>query len=149
MILQRIEIFQRLSCTYLAIYCSCLLLITNHSRYYLIQPIGALNPERLKKFQERYSTFEDPIIPKFHYGSHYSSAGTVYLLNKDESNVYLEYWLCKVCIMLCRSTLSCILILYRVPNILVLDQFVNCNKHKGVFITLVCCNSPCWYCSNT
>ena len=56
-----------------------------------MQPIGALNPERLKKFQERYSTFEDPIIPKFHYGSHYSSAGTVYLLNKDESNVYLEY----------------------------------------------------------
>nr|CAB3487887.1 unnamed protein product [Digitaria exilis] len=56
---------------------SCLLLVTNHSRYYLMQPIGALNPERLKKFQERYSTFEDPIIPKFHYGSHYSSAGTV------------------------------------------------------------------------
>ncbi|CAD6262751.1 unnamed protein product [Miscanthus lutarioriparius] len=43
----------------------------------ITQPIGALNPERLKKFQERYSTFEDPIIPKFHYGSHYSSAGTV------------------------------------------------------------------------
>ncbi|KAL6652262.1 hypothetical protein ACP70R_011187 [Stipagrostis hirtigluma subsp. patula] len=43
----------------------------------LSKPIGALNPQRLKKFQERYSTFEDPIIPKFHYGSHYSSAGTV------------------------------------------------------------------------
>ncbi|CAM0903433.1 unnamed protein product [Alopecurus aequalis] len=43
----------------------------------LSKPIGALNQERLKKFQERYSTFEDPIIPKFHYGSHYSSAGTV------------------------------------------------------------------------
>uniref|UniRef100_A0A0D9ZP04 BEACH domain-containing protein C2 n=1 Tax=Oryza glumipatula TaxID=40148 RepID=A0A0D9ZP04_9ORYZ len=43
----------------------------------LSKPIGALNPERLEKFQERYSTFEDPIIPKFHYGSHYSSAGTV------------------------------------------------------------------------
>ncbi|CAD6239322.1 unnamed protein product [Miscanthus lutarioriparius] len=43
----------------------------------LSKPIGALNPERLKKFQERYSTFEDPIIPKFHYVSHYSSAGTV------------------------------------------------------------------------
>lgn len=52
-----------------------------------MQPIGALNPERLEKFQERYSTFEDPIIPKFHYGSHYSSAGTVHL--KAESNVYL------------------------------------------------------------
>lgn len=42
-----------------------------------VQPIGALNPERLKKFQERYSSFEDPVIPKFHYGSHYSSAGAV------------------------------------------------------------------------
>ncbi|OAY75714.1 BEACH domain-containing protein C2 [Ananas comosus] len=43
----------------------------------LSKPIGALNPERLKKFQERYATFDDPFIPKFHYGSHYSSAGTV------------------------------------------------------------------------
>lgn len=45
--------------------------------FYIMQPIGALNPDRLKKFQERYSSFDDPVIPKFHYGSHYSSAGTV------------------------------------------------------------------------
>ena len=76
--------------------CSCILLITNHSLCYLMQPIGALNPERLKKFQERYSTFEDPIIPKFHYGSHYSSAGTVYLLSRYESDAYLEYWICNM-----------------------------------------------------
>ncbi|KAL9263082.1 BEACH domain-containing protein [Drosera capensis] len=43
----------------------------------LSKPVGALNPERLKKFQERYSSFNDPVIPKFHYGSHYSTAGTV------------------------------------------------------------------------
>ncbi|KAG4173782.1 hypothetical protein ERO13_A11G082900v2 [Gossypium hirsutum] len=43
----------------------------------LSKPVGALNPERLKKFQERYASFDDPVIPKFHYGSHYSSAGTV------------------------------------------------------------------------
>ncbi|XP_022897622.1 BEACH domain-containing protein C2-like [Olea europaea var. sylvestris] len=43
----------------------------------LLQPIGALNADRLKKFQERYSSFDDPVIPKFHYGSHYSTAGTV------------------------------------------------------------------------
>ncbi|XAR54112.1 hypothetical protein NMG60_11029121 [Bertholletia excelsa] len=43
----------------------------------LSKPIGALNPDRLEKFQERYSSFDDPAIPKFHYGSHYSSAGTV------------------------------------------------------------------------
>ncbi|KAL6004721.1 BEACH domain-containing protein C2 [Asimina triloba] len=43
----------------------------------LSKPVGALNPVRLEKFQERYSSFDDPVIPKFHYGSHYSSAGTV------------------------------------------------------------------------
>ncbi|XP_020579121.1 BEACH domain-containing protein C2-like isoform X2 [Phalaenopsis equestris] len=43
----------------------------------LSKPIGALNPDRLKKFQEKYSTFDDPNIPKFHYGSHYSNARTV------------------------------------------------------------------------
>ncbi|KAL6124354.1 hypothetical protein ACLB2K_076867 [Fragaria x ananassa] len=43
----------------------------------LSKPVGALNSNRLEKFQERYSSFEDPVIPKFHYGSHYSSAGTV------------------------------------------------------------------------
>ncbi|XP_058737236.1 BEACH domain-containing protein C2 isoform X1 [Vicia villosa] len=43
----------------------------------LSKPVGALNPDRLKRFQERYASFDDPVIPKFHYGSHYSSAGTV------------------------------------------------------------------------
>ncbi|GMH17239.1 hypothetical protein Nepgr_019080 [Nepenthes gracilis] len=43
----------------------------------LSKPVGALNPQRLEKFQERYSSFDDPVIPKFHYGSHYSSAGAV------------------------------------------------------------------------
>ncbi|CAA3000073.1 BEACH domain-containing C2 [Olea europaea subsp. europaea] len=43
----------------------------------LSKPVGALNADRLKKFQERYSSFDDPVIPKFHYGSHYSTAGTV------------------------------------------------------------------------
>ncbi|XP_057507960.1 BEACH domain-containing protein C2 [Actinidia eriantha] len=52
--------------------------LTDPSSYRdLSKPIGALNADRLKKFQERYSSFDDPIIPKFHYGSHYSSAGTV------------------------------------------------------------------------
>ncbi|KAD3069191.1 hypothetical protein E3N88_37071 [Mikania micrantha] len=43
----------------------------------LSKPVGALNDERLQKFQERYYSFSDTVIPKFHYGSHYSSAGTV------------------------------------------------------------------------
>ncbi|KAF8393925.1 hypothetical protein HHK36_020127 [Tetracentron sinense] len=43
----------------------------------ITQPVGALNTDRLKKFKERCSSFDDPLIPKFYYGSHYSSAGTV------------------------------------------------------------------------
>jgi len=43
----------------------------------LTKPIGALNPERLKKFQHRFENFDDEAIPPFHYGSHYSSAATV------------------------------------------------------------------------
>ncbi|XP_019082502.1 PREDICTED: BEACH domain-containing protein C1-like [Camelina sativa] len=59
-------------------YTSEILDLSNPSNYRdLSKPIGALNPERLKKFQEQYSSFEDPVIPKFHYGSHYSSVGVV------------------------------------------------------------------------
>ncbi|GMJ01400.1 Beach-Domain Homolog C2 [Hibiscus trionum] len=43
----------------------------------LSKPVGALNPDRLKIFQERYANLNDPVIPKFHYDSHYSSAGSV------------------------------------------------------------------------
>lgn len=44
----------------------------------LTKPIGALNPERLEDFIERFKTFADPSIPPFMYGSHYStSAGVV------------------------------------------------------------------------
>jgi len=43
----------------------------------LSKPIGALNERRLQVFVDRYESFDDPIIPKFFYGSHYSSAGIV------------------------------------------------------------------------
>ena len=48
----------------------------------LSKPVGALNPERAARFRERYAGWEDPLVPPFHYGSHYSSAATVlhYLL---------------------------------------------------------------------
>ncbi|CAM9379064.1 unnamed protein product [Chrysoparadoxa australica] len=51
----------------------------------LSKPIGALNKERLKAFLERHDAFEDPTIPKFLYGSHYSSAGIVlhYLVRQE------------------------------------------------------------------
>jgi hypothetical protein len=34
--------------------------------------VGALEPGRLQRFIERYEMFDDPQVPKFHYGSHYS-----------------------------------------------------------------------------
>ncbi|OMJ07533.1 Neurobeachin-like protein 2 [Smittium culicis] len=45
----------------------------------LSKPIGALNPERLSKFKERYNSFEDPSgqIKKFLYGTHYSSPASL------------------------------------------------------------------------
>ena len=51
----------------------------------LSKPVGALDQARLSRFKERYDAFDDPEIPKFHYGSHYSSAGIVlfYLLRLE------------------------------------------------------------------
>ncbi|XP_071714690.1 BEACH domain-containing protein C2-like [Rutidosis leptorrhynchoides] len=52
--------------------------LANPSSYRdLSKPVGALNEDRLKKFQEKFSSFNDPFIPKYHYDSHYSTAGTV------------------------------------------------------------------------
>jgi hypothetical protein len=48
-----------------------------HNYRDLSKPVGALNEDRLKEFKERYNSFYDDIIPKFMYGSHYSSAGVV------------------------------------------------------------------------
>ncbi|KAF4071383.1 hypothetical protein AMELA_G00272490 [Ameiurus melas] len=40
----------------------------------LSKPIGALNPKRAAFFSERYESWEDEQVPKFHYGTHYSTA---------------------------------------------------------------------------
>lgn len=45
----------------------------------LSKPMGALNPERLEEYWERYHSFDDPVIPKFLYGSHYSTCAGVVL----------------------------------------------------------------------
>ncbi|KDO23700.1 hypothetical protein SPRG_10478 [Saprolegnia parasitica CBS 223.65] len=45
----------------------------------LSKPMGALNEERLHEYWERYHSFDDPVIPKFLYGSHYSTAAGVVL----------------------------------------------------------------------
>ncbi|XP_023589324.1 lipopolysaccharide-responsive and beige-like anchor protein isoform X3 [Trichechus manatus latirostris] len=43
----------------------------------LSKPIGALNPKRAAFFAERYESWEDDHVPKFHYGTHYSTASFV------------------------------------------------------------------------
>ncbi|XP_067260668.1 lipopolysaccharide-responsive and beige-like anchor protein isoform X4 [Chanodichthys erythropterus] len=40
----------------------------------LSKPIGALNPKRAAFFSERFETWEDEQVPKFHYGTHYSTS---------------------------------------------------------------------------
>jgi WD40 repeat protein len=56
----------------------------------LTKPVGALNSNRLKRFMERYDEFEDPLIPKFMYGSHYSNLGAVlfYLIRMEPFTAY-------------------------------------------------------------
>ena len=56
----------------------------------LSKPMGALNPDRLSQFIERFNAFDDPTIPKFHYGSHYSNVGIVlyYLLRLEPFTSY-------------------------------------------------------------
>ncbi|KAL8210367.1 hypothetical protein R6Q57_007099 [Mikania cordata] len=59
-------------------YTSAHLDLANPSSYRdLSKPIGALSDAHLKKFHEKYSTLDDPVIPNYDYGSHYSTAGTV------------------------------------------------------------------------
>lgn len=38
------------------------------------QPIGALNPKRAAFFSDRFESWEDDQVPKFHYGTHYSTS---------------------------------------------------------------------------
>eukprot|EP00339_Tiarina_fusa_P026282 CAMPEP_0117073598 /NCGR_PEP_ID=MMETSP0472-20121206/51827_1 /TAXON_ID=693140 ORGANISM="Tiarina fusus, Strain LIS" /NCGR_SAMPLE_ID=MMETSP0472 /ASSEMBLY_ACC=CAM_ASM_000603 /LENGTH=570 /DNA_ID=CAMNT_0004798225 /DNA_START=1985 /DNA_END=3699 /DNA_ORIENTATION=+ len=54
----------------------------------LSKPMGALSPARAADFQHRYETWiprENEGVPKWHYGSHYSSAGIVlyYLIRQE------------------------------------------------------------------
>ncbi|PIN18448.1 hypothetical protein CDL12_08885 [Handroanthus impetiginosus] len=48
----------------------------------LEKPMGCQTVEGEEEFRKRYESWDDPEVPKFHYGSHYSSAGIVlfYLL---------------------------------------------------------------------
>ncbi len=56
----------------------------------LTKPVGALNPERLASFMDRFNSFVDPEIPPFMYGSHYSNSGSVlfYLVRMEPYTTY-------------------------------------------------------------
>uniref|UniRef100_A0A5F8H0X4 Lipopolysaccharide-responsive and beige-like anchor protein n=1 Tax=Monodelphis domestica TaxID=13616 RepID=A0A5F8H0X4_MONDO len=56
----------------------------------LSKPIGALNPKRAAFFAERYESWEDDQVPKFHYGTHYSTASFVlaWLLRMEPFTTY-------------------------------------------------------------
>lgn len=41
------------------------------------KPVGALNSKNIQYYLDRYENLCDPQIPKFHYGSHYSSAAII------------------------------------------------------------------------
>ncbi|EOA19773.1 hypothetical protein CARUB_v10000019mg [Capsella rubella] len=43
----------------------------------LDKPMGCQTSEGEEEFRKRYESWDDPEVPKFHYGSHYSSAGIV------------------------------------------------------------------------
>ncbi|XP_035887775.1 lipopolysaccharide-responsive and beige-like anchor protein isoform X6 [Phyllostomus discolor] len=56
----------------------------------LSKPVGALNPKRAAFFAERYESWEDDQVPKFHYGTHYSTASFVlaWLLRVEPFTTY-------------------------------------------------------------
>jgi hypothetical protein len=57
----------------------------------LSRPMGALSEPRAEKFRQRYHDWDDPVVPKFHYGTHYSSAAVVlyYLIRLEPLTQHL------------------------------------------------------------
>lgn len=72
----------------LADYSSEILDLTNPKSFRdLSKPIGVVNPKNEEEVRAKYDGFEDPsgMIPKFHYGTHYSnSAGVLHYLIRVE-----------------------------------------------------------------
>ncbi len=67
--------------------------LTNPAVYRdLSKPMGALSAKRAAEFAARYESWEDPdgVVPPFHYGTHYSSAGIVlhYLIRLEPFTRY-------------------------------------------------------------
>ena len=75
----------------------------------LSKPIGAQTEDRKALFLEPYETFEDPsgFVPKFMYGSHYSSAGVV-LHYFVQRRIRSWPWICKAAASTCR--IDCFLV---------------------------------------
>ena len=77
------------------------------------QPVGALNPQRLSRLEERLEAWEDDRVPPFLYGTHYSTmAFVLHWMVRVVSPVYmyihLLYVLCCYSLyLLCLSFLFC------------------------------------------
>src|SRR5690606_7722905 len=56
------------------------------------KPIGALNPTRLEHFEVIFEENDDPLIPKFYYGTHYSNP-LIVLLFLMRMEPYTTYYL--------------------------------------------------------
>lgn len=56
---------------------SCNIVLLGCNIVLLMQPMGAVNPDRLEQFEERYDSFEDDTLPPFFYGTHYSTMAFV------------------------------------------------------------------------
>ncbi|KAJ1621009.1 BEACH domain-containing protein, partial [Pavlovales sp. CCMP2436] len=56
----------------------------------LSKPMGAQRPAQALQVAETYEAFDDPDLPKFHYGSHYSTLGFVlyYLIRLEPFSSY-------------------------------------------------------------
>lgn len=63
-----------------------------------LQPIGALNPKRAAFFSDRFESWEDEQVPKFHYGTHYSTSSftLMWLLRIVSSMKNMQYFISKL-----------------------------------------------------
>ena len=102
-----------------------------------MKPIGALDSKRRSQFEERYDSWENDIIPPFHYGTHYSTLAFVvhWLVRVVNDISNLMYTLINISI--CRN-LSHHFILHftMVSSIMVVEYFPQLLEH-GITANLI------------
>lgn len=93
----------------------------------LSKPVGAMNEKRRREFEDRFDSLkEDPEIPPFHYGSHYSSAGG------------LPHWDAQPCALLVNCLPICTAFAVLVGCLSVCAAFALLTDGKSVHVPLLC-----------